>query len=130
MECSTYHFIASATASSTPKSQNYVKDHFTCTSSHLGYCISCTRCGIPYIGETRRTRFAEYRRAVRIIANDTSRPVARYFNSGNHSFSDMKIRDLCPITGSNDSRKRDEMRLIPKPGTVHPYDSSERFSCV
>ena len=32
--------------------------------------------------------------------------------------SDMEIRALCPISGSNDSRKRHEMRLISKLGTV------------
>jgi hypothetical protein len=32
--------------------------------------------------------------------------------------SDMEIRALCPISGSNDSRKRHEMRLISKLDTV------------
>jgi hypothetical protein len=43
------------------------------------------------------------------------------FNSGNHSVSDMKIRALCPIFGSNDSRKKHEMRLISRLGTAHTY---------
>jgi hypothetical protein len=67
-----------------------------------------------YIGETGRclrTRFGEHRRAV--IGNDDNQPVARHFNNGNHSVSDMVIRALCPISGSNDSRKRHEMRLYP-----------------
>ena len=42
--------------------------------------------------------------------------------------SDMKIRALCPISSSNDSRKRHEMRLISKLGTVHPLGINERFS--
>ena len=91
-----------------------------CTSTHLIYCISCSRCGMLYIGETGRqlrTRFGEHRHAV--SANDANQPVARHFNSGSHCTSDMKIRALCPISGSNDSRKRQEMRLISKLGTVH-----------
>ncbi len=57
-----------------------------------------------YIGETgRQLRFGEHRRAV--SANDAKQPVARHFNSGSHCISDMKIRALCPISGSNDSRK-------------------------
>ncbi len=72
-----------------------------------------------YFGETGRqlrTRFGEHRRA--ISANDANQPVARHFNSGSHCISDMKIRALCPISGSNDraSRKRQEMRLISKLG--------------
>ena len=35
-----------------------------------------------------------------------------------------------PISGSNDSRKRHEMRLISKLGTVHPYGINERFPCA
>jgi hypothetical protein len=74
-----------------------------------------------YIGETGRclrTRFGEHRRAV--IGNDANQPVVRHFNNGNHSVSYMIIRALCPISGSNDSRTRHEMRLISKLGTVHP----------
>ena len=46
------------------------------------------------------------------------------------SVSDMKIRALCPISGSNDSRKRHEMRLISKLGTVHPLGINESFSYI
>jgi hypothetical protein len=42
----------------------------------------------------------------------------------------MKIRALCPISGSNDNRKRREMRFISKLGTVHPYGINKRFSYV
>ena len=74
-----------------------------------------------YIGETGRclkTRFGEHRRAV--TSNDANQPVARNFNKGSHYVSDMKIRALCPISGSNNSRKKHEIRLIFKLGTVHP----------
>ena len=84
-----------------------------------------------YIGETGRplrTRFGEHRRDV--CANDASQPVARYFNSGSHVVSDMKIQVLCPISGSNDSRKRHKMRLISKLGTLHPLGMNERFSYI
>jgi hypothetical protein len=85
-----------------------------------------------YIGETgrclRTTRFDEHRRAV--IGNDANQPVARHLNNGNHSVSDMVIRALCPISGSNDSRKRHEMCLISKLGTVHTSAINERFSFV
>ena len=87
------------------------------------------RCGMLYIGETGRclrTRFGEHRRSV--TSNDANQPVARHFNNGSHCVSDMKIRALCPISGSNDSRKRHEMRLISKLGTVHPLGINERSS--
>ena len=77
-----------------------------------------------YIGETGRCvriRFGEHRHSV--TSNDANQPVAKHFNNGNHCVSDMKIRALCPISGSNDSRKRHEMRLIAKLGTVHPLNA-------
>ena len=119
-KCKTCDFVDSTTIVSAPKSEFHIKHHFTCASSHLIYCISCSRYGMLYIGETGRclrTRFGEYRRAV--FGNDANQPVARHFNNGNHSVSDMVIRALCPISGSNDSRKRHEMRLISKLGSWH-----------
>ena len=130
-QCKTCKFIDSSTVISAPKSPYNIQHNFTCTSTHLIYCISCSRCGMLYIGETGRqlrTRFGEHRRAV--SANDANQPVARHFNSGSHCTSDMKIRALCPISGSNDSRKRQEMRLISKLGTVHPLGINERFSFI
>ena len=42
----------------------------------------------------------------------------------------MKIRALCRIPGSNDSRKRHEMRLNSKLVTVHPLGINERFRYI
>ena len=128
-QCKTCKFIDSSTVISAPKFTYNIKH--TCTSTHLTYCISCSRCGMLYIGNTGRqlrTRFGEHRRAV--FANDANQPVARHFNSGSHCISDMKIRALCPISVSNDSRKRQEMRLISKLGTVHPLGINEHFSFI
>ena len=72
--------------------------------------------------------FGEHRRAV--TSNDANQPVARHFNNGSQCVSDMKIRALCLISGSNDSRKRHEMRLISELGLVHPLGINERFSYI
>ena len=116
-QCKTCMFIDSSTTISVHKCVYHIKHYFTCTPFHLIYCISCSRCGMLYIGETGRclrTRFGEHRRAV--TSNDANQPVARHFNKGSHCVSDMKIRALCPISGSDDSRKRNKMRLISKLG--------------
>ena len=104
---------------------------FTCTSSNIIYCISCSKCCKLYIGETGRrlsNRFAEHLRSVR--NNDVDKPVARHFNAANHSISDMKICAISPISGGNDSRKRHKKRLIFKIGTIHPHGLNERFSFI
>jgi hypothetical protein len=85
-KCKTCDFVGATTIVSAPKSEFHIKHHFTRVSSHLIYCISCSRCGMLYIGETGRclrTRFGDHRRAV--IGNDADQPVARHFNNGNHS---------------------------------------------
>ena len=72
-QCKTCKFIDSSTTISAPKFVYHIKHHFTCTSSHLIYCISCSRCGMLYIGETGRclrTRFGEHRRSV--TSNDAN----------------------------------------------------------
>ena len=92
------------------------------------YCISYSKCCKLYIGETGRRlsdRFAEHLRSVR--NNDVDKPVARHFNTANHSISNMKIYAISPISGGNDSRKRHEKRLIFKIGTIHPHGLNERF---
>ena len=75
-QCKTCKFIDTSTSISAPKFVYHIKHHFTCTSSYLIYCISCSRCGMLYIGETGRclrTRFGEHRCAV--TSNDANQPV-------------------------------------------------------
>ena len=125
--CYTCSFLNSATSISGPKSNFVIRHNFTCTSSNIIYCISCSKCCKLYIGETGR-RLSEHLRSVR--NNDVDKPVARHFNAANHSISDMKICAISPISGGNDSRKRHEKRLIFKIGTIHPHGLNERFSFI
>ena len=81
-QCKTCKFIDCFTSISAPKFVYHIKHHFTCTSSHLIYCISCSRCGMLYIGKTGRclrSRFGEHRRSV--TSNDANQSVARHFNN-------------------------------------------------
>ncbi len=130
-KCKTCKFIDSSTVILAPKFTYNIKHNFICTSTPLIYCMSCSRCGMLYIGETGRqlrTRFGEHHRAV--SANDANQSVARHFDSGSHCISYMNIRALCRISGSNDSHKRQEMRLISKLGTVHLPGINKCFSFI
>ena len=74
-------------------------------------------------GRVLRDRFGEHCHAV--TKNDANQPVARQFNSANHSLLDMQIHVLIPVSGTNDSRKSQEMHLISKLGTLHPHGINE-----
>jgi hypothetical protein len=80
-----------------------------------------------YIGKIERSlkiRFGEHWRAV--LGNDANQPIARYSDTGIHSVSDIEIRAICPISGSNGRHKRYEMRLVSKLGTIHHYGINAR----
>ena len=50
--CQTCQFITPLTDIRGPKSTFTIRDHFTCTSENLVYCLSCRRWSHLYIGET------------------------------------------------------------------------------
>ena len=60
--------------------------------------------------------------------NDVDKPVARHFNTANHSISDIKVYAISPISGGNDSRKKQEKHLIFKIGTIHHIPTGSFFS--
>ena len=129
--CYMCSFLNSATPVSGPKSNFAIRHNFTCTSSNIIYCISCSKCCKLYIGETGRRlsdRFAEQIRSVR--NNDVDKHVVRHFNTANHFISNINVCAISSISGGNDSRKRQEKRLIFKIGTIHPHGLNERFSFI
>jgi len=66
--CQTCEHITSQTFLQGPKSAHNIRDHFTCQSENVVYCISCRCCNCLYIGETGRRlreRFSEDLRSIR-----------------------------------------------------------------
>ena len=88
VRCRTCPFISNVKKISGPKRTVAITDHFSCISTNLIYCITCTLCKKIYIGETGRRlgdRFREHLRDVEINDKDASKPVARHFNLPNQS---------------------------------------------
>ena len=86
--CKTCPFICNVAKLSGPKRSIKITDHFTCTSTNVIYCITCTLYKKLYIGETGRRigdRFREHLRDVEKDDKNASKPVARHFNLPNHS---------------------------------------------
>ena len=94
------------------------------------YCLSCTKCpSIVYIGETGRRladRFREHRRDIINGRNDL--PVPAHFNQPNHTQEDIKVAVLKAGLTSQEYRKKQEMRLIFKYGTVGSRGLNQDFS--
>ena len=98
------------------------------TTSNAVYCISCRRCPVLYIGETGRMlreRTGEHFRA--ITRNPSGFPVAEHFNKPGHGLDDMEVRCVKQCRGTNNARRRDEMRLIFHLGTLRPHGLNVDF---
>ena len=122
--CKTCPFISNTVNISGPNRSVKVTDHFTCISSNVIYCITCTLCKKIYIGETGRRladRFREHLRDAEQNNTDASRPVARHFNLPNHSHHNRTICGLYLHHGNTESRKNLEQKLIFQLGTLSPH---------
>ena len=129
--CKTCPFICNVEKLSGPKRSINITDHFTCTSTNVIYCITCTLCKKLYIGETERRlgdRFREHLRDVEKDDKNASKPVARHFNLPNHSKQHMAVCGLSLHQGSTESRKTLEQKFIFQIGTLNPHGINERFS--
>ena len=91
-----------------------VTDHFTCISTNVIYCITCTLCKKIYIGETGRRLADRFREHLRDAEQNTdaSKPVSRHFNLPNHSHHNMTIFGLSLHHGNTESCKNLEQTLI------------------
>ena len=129
--CKTCPFISNTVNISGPNRFVKVTDHFTCISSNVIYCITCTLCKKIYIGETGRRladRFREHLRDAERNNTDASKPVARHFNLPNHSHHNMTICGLYLHHGNTESRKNLEQKLIFQLGTLSPHGINECLS--
>ena len=129
--CKTCPFICNVEKLSGPKRSINITDHFTCTSTNVIYCITCTLCKKLYIGETGRRlgdRFREHLRDVEKDDKNASKPVARHFNLPNHSKQHMAVCGLSLHQGSTESRKTLEQKFNFQIGTLNPHGINERFS--
>ena len=130
--CKTCSFICNVEKLSGPKRSIKITDHFTCTSTNVIYCITCTLCKKLDIGETGRRLGDRFRKHLRDVEKDdknASKPVARHFYLPNHSKQHTTV--VCGLSlhqGSTESRKTLEQKFIFQIGTLNPHGINERFS--
>ena len=129
--CKTCPFISNTVNISGPNRSVKVTDYFTCISTNVIYCITCTLCKKIYIGEIGRRladRFREHRRDVEKNNTDASKPVAHHFNLPNHSHHNMTICGLSLHHGNTESRKSLKQKFIFQLRTLSPHGINERLS--
>ena len=81
VRCKTCPFSRNVQKISAPKRSIKITDHFTCTSSNVMHCVTCSLCKKLFIGETSRRlgdRFREDLRDVEKEDKSASKPVARH----------------------------------------------------
>ena len=83
-----------------------------CSSSNLIYCITCKRCGIQYVGQTKcelKVRFSAH--FLKISKNDPESEIARHFNSEHHmDLDDVSIHIVDFIYSAPDSPRAKHLR--------------------
>ena len=126
-------YVSATTIINGPQHNITIREHFTCKSSNVVYCISCLRCLVLNIGETvcmLREHTGKHLRA--ITSNIPGFPVPDHFNKPGHGLEDMEVgcvkqcrEQTCHLT--NNARCCDKMHLIFHLGTLRPHGLNMDF---
>ena len=106
------HIIPHTSITPCPGSKRFdISESFTCQSTCLIYCISCTQCDAKYVGETSRqlnNRIGEHLRNIEKqthlnnLQNSEDQNVSKHFNSNNHSINNL--RDAICVDGHRQAK--------------------------
>ena len=104
--------------------------NINCQSSNIIYLITCSTCGIQYVGQTKNRLLTRFQGHYYDIQNHNDTTVSRHFNrcpsSQPAGFSGLEISILSFIKSPSDSRAghlerdREEKRWIHRLATVVP----------
>ena len=96
-----------------------ISNNFNCNSSGLIYLITCSKCKIQYVGETKRTlreRFNNHRSDIRLKKQTT---IGIHFNNILHNYTNLHVIPIESIT-DNAYRKNREIHWIKELNTGYP----------
>lgn len=98
----------------------------TCRTTNIVYCITCKKCKLQYVGETKRKLMERLREHLGDISANRDTPVAKHFQLPGHSTEHVKIQiieilHLDPDLDSSTTRRRHRERYwIYQLGTIAP----------
>ena len=90
-----YTMVGDHVKSTASSYQHQITTKVTCTTSNIIYLITCMKCLMQYVGETKRRlkdRLAEHQGYVR--NKDLTKATGQHFNTRGHSIYDMHITIL------------------------------------
>ncbi|MCP4492665.1 MAG: GIY-YIG nuclease family protein [Gammaproteobacteria bacterium] len=97
----------------------------TCTSNGVVYCISCSICGIQYVGQTKqqlKKRLSGHKSAIRQNKNTL---IAKHF--GVHGMNSLRIRILEVVQGDEKDLLDAEDFWIKALNTMYPLGLNDRI---
>jgi hypothetical protein len=71
-----------------------ILQNINCNTTHLIYLITCSLCGIQYVGETKNTLKTRLYGHLSDIRTRKNKSVSNHFNSSDHSMSDLTIMGI------------------------------------
>ena len=99
------------------------KQYANCTSNNIIYLITCKKCNMQYVGQTKhnlQTRFRNHR--FNIIHNNNSDSIGNHFNLPNHTINDLSVSIIEQLHNSNlNFRLKRENYWIKKLKTLQPF---------
>ena len=69
----------------------YVQHPLNCHSTNIIYLITCKKCSLQYVGETKQTLKQRLLEHCGDTKHNRDKPVARHFNQADHSTDDITI---------------------------------------
>ena len=105
---------------STGSSYN-IKTDSQCSTPNVVYVISCKKCGLQYVGETKTKLSLRFANHVSSIKTKKPYPVSIHFNSPNHNVKDVELIVIEACNGDDTHRKLRESHWIHQLKTVQPF---------
>ncbi|XP_078579213.1 uncharacterized protein LOC144863692 [Branchiostoma floridae x Branchiostoma japonicum] len=103
------HLEEGATFSSHTTEESFqMKDSMTCRSTYIIYLISCNKCGLQYVGESKEELRTKFNSHIASITQNKTSALAKHFNSAGHSVKNVRVRPIVQIESRDDQLRKDE----------------------
>ena len=105
----------------TTKEKIQIEGRFNCKSKNVVYLLTCSKCGLQYVGQSGNTFNERFRAHLTDIKQgNVIKPISRHFTSTNHTADDVLATILMQTTGNINIRLRTEETWIHKLKTRSP----------